>query len=464
MIVKKGKIHALIHQLYHLDQDERMKLAIGGVLFFFIIGAYTLCEEMKYGIFSLIVGTYYIPVAKMLSFIILIPAIVLDGYLVDRVKRHQLLILYCLLFASLGIIFSIFLSLPTIGIANNIANPTRIIGWLFFLYVEGFSPFLIGVFWAFMNSVHQPEHAKKTYGFIVSCSKLAGIFFAVFAASFFYHHNFLIYNFDLTKKISLIILLASLLLIAGALFLYLTIKKLNINTFTGYYTNVVEETSKKTGMLLGLSLLLKNKYVLGIFLIVFLGDIVSEIINYKRVLLIVSTKEQAKDLALVLSSLYSQISYMHLIGLALSLFFTNSIMRFINTRICIFIMPVFTFILSLTYIITGIDSLIIWLYIIIKAMYYTIGTPIRESLYIVTSKDIQFKAKFTIDAIGQKLAKNTGHAINLSTNILSNLYRPIYGLLSINFMILVIPILWIIASYFVGKKYKYTLDNKQIIS
>jgi hypothetical protein len=76
-----SKINAFFRQLYHLNPDERLKLTIGGVLFFCIIGAYTLCEEMKYGIFSLLVGTYYIPIAKMLSFMVLIPAIILDGYL-----------------------------------------------------------------------------------------------------------------------------------------------------------------------------------------------------------------------------------------------------------------------------------------------------------------------------------------------------------------------------------------------
>ncbi|KKB96191.1 TLC ATP/ADP transporter [Candidatus Arcanobacter lacustris] len=464
MILQKEKTPNLLHKLYYLDKDELLKLIIGGFLFFCIIGSYSLCEEMKYGVFSLFIGAYYIPIAKMIAFGVLIPAIMLDGYLVDRIKRHQLLISYCIVFALLAIIFSIVFTHPEIGISNNIADPSRIIGWIFYVYIEGFQPFLIGVFWAFMNSIHQPTHAKKTYGLIVSCSKIAGISVTILAATFFSANNFFQLQLDITQKIQIILLVSSGLLLSAALFLSLMVKKLNISTFKGYHTDSAEETSKKTGIFLGISLLLKNRYVLGVFLMVFLGDIVSEILNYKRILLSVPTKEHAKDLGTVLSSLYSQLAYMHLIGLGISLFFTNSIMRYVSTRVCIFIMPVFTFILAIVYIATGIDSVIVWLYIIIKAMYYTIGTPIRESLYIVTSKDIQFKAKFAIDAVGQKLARNTGQAVNFATNILRNKYGAIYGVVSINTLLVIIPMMWIVASYFVGKKYKETLDNNEVIS
>jgi AAA family ATP:ADP antiporter len=464
MILSKEKNQNLFHKFYHLDKDELLKLIIGGFLFFCIIGSYTLCEEMKYGIFSLFVGAYYVPVAKIIAFVVLIPAIMLDGYLVDRIKRHQLLVLYCTVFGLLGIVFTIIFTHPEIGIANNIADPNRIIGWVFFVYVEGFQPFLIGVFWAFMNSIHQPSHAKKTYGLIVSCSKIAGISVTIFATTFFSVNNFFKLHLDIIQKIEIILLLASGLLLSAALFLSLMVKKLDLNTFKGYQADATEEKSKKTGIFLGVSLLFKNRYVFGIFLMVFLGDVVAEILNYKRILLSTSTKEHAKDLATVLSTLYSQLAYMHVIGLGLSLFFTNSIMRFVSTRICIFIMPVVTFILSVIYIVTGIDSIIIWLYIMIKAMYYTIGAPVRESLYIITSKDIQFKAKFAIDAVGQKLARNTGQAINFATNILRNKYGAIYGVVSINIMLTIIPMMWIASSYFVGKKYKETIDNNEVIS
>ncbi len=105
-------------------------------------------------------------------------------------------------------------------------------------------------------------------------------------------------------------------------------------------------------------------------------------------------------------------------------------MRVLGTRVCVFIMPTLTLILALVYIITGIDSIIIWLYIVIKAMSYTIGTPIRESLYIVTDKDIQFKAKFAIDALGIKLARNTGQVFNYITNVVSKNYGQLFSVLT----------------------------------
>lgn len=458
------KISKLFYQLFYLDRAESLKLIVGGFLFFAIIGSYTLTQEIKYGVFSAIVGPYNIPAAKLIAFIVLFPAIILDGYLVDRFLRYQLLIIYTFVFGAIGILFTYYFAHPEIGISNTKQDIGRIFGWAFFIYVEAFAPFLLGVFWAFMNSIHNPKNAQKTYGFIVSFSKVSGIIMTLFSYYFLSNYNLFNTNLDSTTKIQLLLLLSSLLLLFASLFLSLIIKKLDLGSFKGYHTQV-DEKVKKTGILMGISLLFKNRYVLGIFLLVFLADIISEILDYRRVLIVV--KESAsdnKDLCYTISQLYLQLFYMHLFGLGISLFFTNTIMRFIGTNLCVFIMPVFTLIFTVAYIATGIDSIIIWLYIVIKAMHYTIGTPIRESLYIITNKDIQFKAKFVIDALGIKLARNAGQSLNYLTNVLNKSYGQFFSVCATNALFIIIPIIWIITAYFVGNTYSKTIKENKVIT
>jgi ATP/ADP translocase len=97
-------------------------------------------------------------------------------------------------------------------------------------------------------------------------------------------------------------------------------------------------------------------------------------------------------------------------------------------------------------------------------MYYTIGTPIRESLYIITSKDIQFKAKFVVDALGTKLARNAGQGLNYTTNVIGKYYGSFFSALSMNALFLLVPAVWMIVAYFTGKTYAKNLKEDKVIS
>lgn len=453
----------LIKRFYQLNQSEILKLAIGGISFSLIIASYTLCQELKYGIFSLIVGTYHIPSAKILAITFIMPAIILDGFLVDNFKRDQLVILYTSFFGLLGFIMAYFIGHSEIGISNLNKDSSRIFGWVFFIYVEAFSPFLLGVFWAFMNSIHKPNNAQNTYGFIVSFSKFGGLLVAMGAYLFLSNNLFLSLHVAEVYKIVILFVIASSLLLAAALYLGLMLRKLNLKKLRGYHTQLTDKNTR-TGVLYGIKVLVKNKYVLGIFLIVLLGDIISEILNYKRVSIVMNTRVESISFCSSISELYLQIVYMQTIGFFISIFLTNGLMRFLGTRYCLYIMPCVTLVFSLIYILLRNDHFIIWLYVLSKAMYYTLGAPIRESLYIVTTKDIQFKAKFVIDALGIKLARNAGQTINYGLNLISKHMGHASATCATNFFFIIIPISWIIIAFYVSNIYQTTIDNDEVIS
>ena len=307
------------------------------------------------------------------------------------------------------------------------------------------------------------DSAQRTYAFIVSFSKVGGVLLTGCVYAFLKNYSLFSNNFNETTKIQLVLLVASLLLVSAGLFLFIMIKKLNLDVFNGYNTKIVEN-NKKTGAWTGIKILFQNKYVFYVFLLVFLGDVISEIVNYKRILIVVDSKASSLlGLSHALSELYLQMIYMHAIGLALSMIVTNSIMRLLRTRVSLFVMPALSLLFALTYVITGADSIIIWLYIILKACSYTIGTPIRESLYIVTSSDVQFKAKFAIDAVGNKLARNTGQGLNYLTNVVGKHYGAFVSALALNTVLVSLPVCWLFTAYFVGKIYNTTLKKNKVI-
>lgn len=458
-----SKINKILYNLFTLERLEVFKLFMGGVLFFAIVGANTITQELKLGIFSTIIGPYQIPVAKFISVLLLIPFVILDGYLVDQFKRHNLLMLYTFIFGFIGLIFTYLISHPEIGLANTQPSIDRMFGWTFFFYVEAFTPFLIGVFWALMNSMHNPQNAQKTYGFIVSMSKLGGILVTMISYLFLANNNLSVLKIEGVRKIQIIMLVAALLLLFASAFLALMFKKLDISTLQGYSIEESKTKNQKTGVWMGIKLLVTNKYVSGIFLLIFLSDIMSECISFKRILLMSKNRPVDSTLSDMLAQLYLQLSYMHSIGLGISLFLTNGLLRFFGTRFCVFIMPVMTLLFVVTYLISGTDTVIIWLYILFRALHYTIGTPVRESLYIVTSKDIQFKAKFVIDAIGSKAAKGTGQCLNYIVTILNKFYGQFTAAFVNNIVFIIVPMLWILVTYLISNAYHDTIKKNKFI-
>ncbi|MGE0206542.1 MAG: Npt1/Npt2 family nucleotide transporter [Candidatus Babeliales bacterium] len=167
--------------LFGKEKHERTKIMLLSLTYLFVIAAYTMIYDLKSSIFMTVVGREYVPYAKGLAMVVLIPAILFYSLLVDKLRRYQLLYFYSIAYAIFGFICAYVIGHPTIGLLNTDASPWRLFGWVFYFFVEGYSPFVVSVFWAFSNSVSDPQMAKKNYGVLVSGSKLGGILSAGFA-------------------------------------------------------------------------------------------------------------------------------------------------------------------------------------------------------------------------------------------------------------------------------------------
>ena len=96
--------------------------------------------------------------------------------------------------------------------------------------------------------------------------------------------------------------------------------------------------------------------------------------------------------------------------------------------------------------------------IVVKGASYAVNNPIKEMMYIPTSKDTKFKAKGIIDMLGGRSAKAGGAAISDALkSSMDNLfmYGSLIGLGIIGF--------WMMAALYVGKKNKQLIDSGKII-
>ena len=449
--------------LFSIDKPDRTKVFLLTLSFFFIIGAYTLAKELKDSIFLIVVGKEYIWFAKLISIFVLIPSILLYSKLVDELRRYHLLSFYCLAYGSIGLIFTYFLSHPTIGIPNTDSSPWRIFGWLFYLFIEGYSPFVVSVFWAFANSINDPTGAKKSYGLIVAGSKIGGMVTAAGAVLLLQMKEASIISLSHTLKHQILLGVSSLFLLVVPIILSILMRIVSGRYLHGYEAayQVEKSRSKKgetqTGIFSGLRMLLRYPYAMGIFLVAFFYEVIQTVLSYQRLGI---AQETGGGVSGMSAFLFKMSFITHLVGFSIAFLGTRSLISRLGERFCLLLVPASTAVLFIFFRIFSTEQwAFITFFVVFRAIHYAFSSPLRESLYIPTVKEIKFKSKSWIDAFGTKFAKGAGSVFNGAT---SGLTTALF-LTSQSVFFSAIIGLWFLVALLLGYRFEKAIARDEVI-
>lgn len=455
----KNYIKRLVKAIINIEQQERLKLFYLTLSFFFIIGAYTLVKDLKDSIFANIVGREYVPLAQWLTMFILIPAILFYSTLVDNIRRYQLLMIYSAIFGITGLVFAFLLGHPSIGMNNTEQSAWRIFGWFFYFFGEGYSPFVVSVFWAFSNSVNNPEEAKNNYGLLSAGSKVGGMMTSGLAW-YLLSPNHRMYSDTVNHQ--LLLGLASVLLLVVPIIIYFLIKNVPGQHLHGYEAayKAEKERSKsgqaKTGIFAGLDMLWRQPYVFGIFGMVFFYEVVAKVLSYLRLGVAQENSANASEFT---AYLFKITFYMHFFGFLLSLLGTRALLHRFGERICLLLIPLGTGVVLLYFLFTFSPTALIIAVVGTKVINYAFSWPVREGLYIPTTKEIKFKSKSWIDAFGSKFAKSSGSMFNW----MSQGMQAGSILTCITFFFAGVTGLWVLTAYFLGRRFDKAVSRDEVI-
>ncbi len=444
------------------SKSERTKVFLLTASFFCIIAGYTIAKELKDAMFVAIVGKEYIAYAKMVAIVLLIPAVMLYSRFVDSLHRYQLLMLYTFAFGTLGIIFSIFLGHSVIGIPNTDSSPYRLFGWFFYLFIEGYSPFIVSVFWAFSNSINSPQAAKRSYGIMVAGSKVGGMASAGLAWLLLSYTDPLSYVNSHTLKHQILLGASSALLLFVPLIIWILTKKVSETELQGYKAvyradkQREKDESASTGLFSGLAMLIKYPYAFGIFAIVLFYEVMQTILNYQR---IVIAKEGATNLSEFSASLFSFIFFTHAVGLIISLFGTSTLLNRWGEKACLLLVPISMACLYGIFRIYNTQLAFTLFFVGVRGIHYGLSYPVRESLYILTVKEIKFKTKSWIDAFGSKFAKAGGSLFNTVTE---GLGASLFVAVQSGLFAVIIGV-WVVIAYFLGNRFEKAVARNEVI-
>lgn len=441
-----GNLGRMLKAMYNFDDDAEMtKFSLLALCFSLVIGTYWMLRTTKDAVFNELVGVSYIPRAKQGTILLIILVLFLFNFIVDRVRKHRLFTIVCVfysaLFAGIALAWKLGLAPMTGPLFDWI--PGRALGWTYYWAVETLGGVLVGaVFWPFVSSTTKTESAKRGYPFIFLGAQLGNFVGPAFNAGYS----------TIVGNQNLILMIAGLLMLIPVIIeYYMAVIPAHLHESDD---SAVSSKKKKTGVLEGLRLLATRPYLMGVAVVSVIYEVTGTITDYQFKVL--SNQQFIGSEFTAFMSFFAMVSA--LVAMAFAAGGTSFVVRKFGVRLSLLGYP-----LSVAAVV-----LLLWLkptlwgffvgMVVIKAFAYALNSPVKELLYLPTSKDAKMKAKGFIEGIGGKGAKGVGAVItdNLKGNI--PLLINVGSLVSLG-----IIGLWIIIALMVGSKYDQLRSEDKIV-
>jgi AAA family ATP:ADP antiporter len=244
-------------------------------------------------------------------------------------------------------------------------------------------------------------------------------------------------------------------------FLKVTPKEL-LTSFNGKNAPLKENTHE-TGFFEGLKLILKNPYLLGIFAVNFIFEVVVTIFDF-NFKIAASSVYSGVYLSNYLSIYASSVNTVSLCCLLLGV---SNITRYLGVGVALALMPVIVGLALFGFLTINSLPFLFALMVGSKAINYALNGPALKQLYIPTTKDVKFKAAAWIETFGSRTSKQAGSIFNMSLSPLQSAFGAIAG--KSHYIALsgglCFPFLaiWLIISLFLGRSFKRAVNTSSLI-
>lgn len=437
------------------EREEFKKFLRMGVIFALIIGVYWTLRPLKDAVFIQLVSNLQLPFAKTASVIALLPLVMFYTKLLEKFSREKML-LYLPAFYGFSILcFSLLIMAAQESGSTSYA--IQALGYIWYLFVESFGSLVVALFWAFSADTTEPAQAKRGFPLVVAIGQFGGIIFPYTIGGMPHRLHFA------TDFLSIVCLGVLTLLIIPQVryFLRATPKELLVS-FQGKNEADIK-SEQEPGFLEGLKLLLKNRYLLGIFAANFIYEVVVTIFDFNFKL---SASDHYSGVALSsYLSLYG--SSVNIVSLLCLLFGISNITRFLGVGTALAAMPVIVGFALFGFL--SLDSLpfLFGLMVGSKAINYALNGPALKQLYIPTTPDVKFKAQAWIETFGSRSSKQAGSMFNMTLSPLQSAYGALAGkshyLLFSGILCFPLLAFWLLVAIFLGRAFKKAVRNNELI-
>lgn len=447
----------------NFEKEEFKKFLRMGVIFALIIGVYWTLRPLKDAIFIQLVDKFHLPYAKTVSVIALLPLVMFYTKLLEKTSREKMLIIlpafYGIVILGFGAVMLVAQA-PEEIIANRTTGAflaTRMTGYLWYLFVESFGSLVVALFWAFAADTTNPVQAKRGFPMVVAIGQMGGIVCP-------YGIGGLPHRLGLaTDTISMVILGVMTLLIIPLVRYFLKATPSHLLVSFHGDNEKKEESEQEPGFLEGLRLLLKHRYLLGIFAANFIYEVVVTVFDF-NFKIAAGLEYSGVALSNYLSIYGSSVNIVSLLCLLLGI---SNITRFLGVSVALAAMPVVLGCALFGFLTVHSLSFLFALMVGSKAINYALNGPALKQLYIPTTPDVRFKAQAWIETFGSRASKEAGSIFNMILAPLQSAFGAIIG--RAHYLVLSgalgFPLLafWFIVAVFLGRVFRKAIDDKKVV-
>ncbi|MEL7432032.1 MAG: Npt1/Npt2 family nucleotide transporter [Chlamydiota bacterium] len=445
------------------EREELKKFLRMGLIFALIIGVYWTLRPLKDAIFIQFVGKFQLPFAKTLSVLALLPIVLFYTKLLERTSREKMLLILPCFYGTSLLLLSFVMSLLQQDASHfaELSYTSRMglqaLGYFWYFFVESFGSLVIALFWAFSADTTSSIHAKRGFPLVVAIGQVGGIIFP-YSIGGLPHRLHL-----LTDALSMSLLGFFTLLIIPLVryFLRNTPKSL----LASFHGKKLEESSseKEPGFFEGLTLLLKNRYLLCIFGANFIYEVVVTIFDF-NFKIAASSVYSGVALSNYFSLYGSSVNAVCLLSLLLGI---SNITRFLGIEFALSAMPIIVGGALLGFLSVDTLSFLFLLMVGSKAINYALNGPALRQLYIPTTPEVKFKAQAWIETFGSRSSKQAGSVFNMSLAPLQGAFGAqlgrFYYLALSGAVCFPLLALWLCMAIFLGKSLKEAVKQNVTI-
>lgn len=437
------------------SKEEVQKFGLLASIFFFIIGTYWALRPMKDSIFNALVGIDYQPRAKWLSLVVVFPLVIFYSKLIDMFPRQRVFYFLVAGYAILAFCFYLLFSSSNMGLLAATKSVYNWHGWAWYVYVESFGSLIVALFWAIATDITLPDAAKRGFPMIGLGGQLGNI-----VGPFILNTQFLG-----VKTSAPIVAICSALMICAVILLFVFLRVTPSSQLVGYHGKVEnKEHESEPGFLEGLRLLVSNAYLLSIFAIVTIYEVLVTVFDFhfKKMGAVVYTNEATYQTFLA--------QYATMTGVVATiciLFGISNIQRRLGVLVSLVLLPP----------LIGVAAYLVWhnpenlriafwIMVTSKAINYVLNQPTLKQLYIPTTHDTRYKAQAWSDMFGSRGSKAVGSALN---DYRVKMVKD-YELLGLNqFLTLFLAITvgsmagWLFAAWYLAKTYNRAIQEKRVV-
>lgn len=438
------------------NKAELRKFLFLAASFFMIIGTYWTMRPLKDSIFMSIVGSDYLPNAKILSLFLIVPIVILYSKLVDRFPRHQIFYGLFSLYGLIAIFFWWAFAHPTIGLANTETSPLRVIGWLWYVWVESFGSLFVAMFWAIVTDTTLPESAKRGFPIISLCGQLGNIFGPLMLRAD---------RFGFATSAPIVGILG-ILMYATVLLFWVFMRTTPKELLTSYHgADESESSESEPGFFEGLRLLFSHWYLIGMFLLISVFEVIVTIFDnhFKQSVGELFSSELTRSAYLSDYAVWTGI-----LSTACVFFGINNIQRRLGMTASLLVTPA---LVAVAVLLVKYDPLTLniafWVMVFSKGVNYALNQPTLKQLYIPTSRDTKYKSQAWIEMFGSRGSKAVSSGINKYRAAFIKKFGRADGLANFWTMSLLISFglvgLWLFFALYVAKTYNKAIKEKKIV-